>query len=98
MKFSVVLAFAAALLPPLLIPPRQATGEDRAISRFCHDHRDLNLSHGACVAFLVNRNVVPHDAEVCRDPLIRRQVGADSHGRCVKALKDLEKAEAGEER
>ena len=79
-SISLFLLIAAAAVF-FAVSPTAAGGDGReTISRFCATHGDLGLTHGACVAFFTNRNVVPHDASVCRDPDLREQLGADSVG------------------
>lgn len=59
------------------------------IAAFCSNHGDLGLSHGGCVAFFTNRNLVPHDASVCLHDDMQRLLGAANHGQCVKKLGDM---------
>ncbi len=88
-----IAAFVLILILPALsfaVSPAVAGDESReTISRFCATYGDLGLSHGGCVAFFTNRNVVPHDTSICRNSDIREGLAARNVGQCVKALKDL---------
>jgi hypothetical protein len=91
MKRTAIIFFLIAL-PAVFYAVSPAAAGDKAretTSRFCSTHGDLGLSHGGCVAFFTNSNVVPHDASICRNPSLREQLDADSVGQCVKILKDL---------
>jgi hypothetical protein len=76
-----------ALVSPVLADGREANKHN--ISEYCSDRNDLGLSHGACVAYLQNRNVAPHDASVCQDEGIRQMLGTSNHGECVTKLADM---------
>ena len=91
MKRTVILFLLAALPAVLFAVSPAAAGEQarETTSRFCSTYGDLGLSHGGCVAYFTNGNVVPHDTSICRDPALRKRIGARSVGQCVKALKDL---------
>lgn len=78
-----------SILSMSLIAATQATGQDddkSTVSAYCSDHGDLGLTHGACVAFFTTRNVVPHDASVCRSDDMQQLLGVTNHGQCVKKL------------
>jgi hypothetical protein len=84
--------FLLIALPAVLFCTSPAAAGDKSretISLFCSTYGDLGLSHGGCVAYFTNHNVVPHDTSICRDPDLRERVGARNVGQCVKALKDL---------
>ncbi|MDP1909740.1 MAG: hypothetical protein Q8K85_15685 [Hyphomicrobium sp.] len=77
------------VLSMALTAATQATGHDDdqgTVSAFCSDYGDLGLTHGGCVAFFTTRNVVPHDASVCRSDSMQRLLGVANHGQCVKKL------------
>ena len=89
-KMIMLAVFAAAFSVTAGVPDAfSADDPGETISRFCAEHGDLGLSHGACVTFFTNHNIVPHDATVCKDPATQARVGAKNRGQCVKALKDL---------
>lgn len=88
MKKAVVLGILAVLSLALTASTHATAGDNDkvTISEFCAAHNDLGLSHGACVAYFVTHNVVPHDASVCKDESLQRLMGVDNHGQCVKKL------------
>ena len=45
---------------------------------------DFDVSHGACVALLTNRNVTPLAADLCREPEFAAKFG--NHGQCVREV------------
>ena len=71
------------------LSPAAAGDGRKSTALFCSTYGDLGLSHGACVAYFTNGNVVPHDTSICRDPALRKRIGTRNVGQCVKALKDL---------
>jgi len=83
---------ALALVSALAAGTALAAGQNEgtgAISDYCRDRGDLGLTHGACVAYFVTHNVVPHDASVCQDEAMQARVGAANHGECVKKLGEM---------
>lgn len=91
MKKVVVLGVCALLSLTLAASSHAGDQDDEksTASEYCASHGDLGLSHGACVAYFAARNVAPHDASICRDENVRRWLGADNHGQCVKRLGEL---------
>lgn len=88
----VVVSGVCSLLALTLAASSHAGSQDDdrgAVSEYCASHDDLGLSHGACVAYFVARNVVPHDASICRDEGVRRWLGVDNQGQCVRKLGEL---------
>ena len=83
-------AFAAvsivALASVVSLPATASQTGPTTISEYCRSHDDFQLSHGACVAYLQNHNIVPHDATVCADAGIRQMLGVANHGQCLKEL------------
>lgn len=49
----------------------------------------MALSHGACVAYFTARNIVPHDASICKDEGVQRWLGVANHGQCVRKLGEM---------
>jgi hypothetical protein len=78
-----------SLLSLAASPAIAEENEKATISEYCASRNDLGLSHGACVAYFQTHNVVPHDASVCRDAGIRRLLGVENPGQCVKKLAAL---------
>jgi hypothetical protein len=84
--------FAIAIVAVLNITVLPVSSEQIAktnISEYCESHSDLGLSHGACVAYLENHNLVPHDATVCHSAGIQNLLGVTSHGQCVRRLGEM---------
>ncbi len=84
---AVLAIVSLALVSPALADSRD--DDKLTIAEFCSNYNDLGLTHGGCVAYFETRNVVPHDASVCQDEGIRRMLGVENHGQCVKKLADM---------
>jgi hypothetical protein len=92
MKRLAIGALALALLSAAAIGTAQAGGQDdgkSAISDYCRARGDFRMTHGACVAYFVAHNVVPHDAAVCQDEGMWSFLGVASHGECVTKLAEM---------
>lgn len=89
-KTQVTIAASVAALG-LAAPVLHAGDAGETISRYCSDHGDFGLSHGACVARFTNGNIVPHHADVCKLDWVLAFSGAKNHGDCVKRLKEMDR-------
>ena len=79
-----VSAFMLAISPSLA-----NNNNNKNISEYCAERGDLGLTHGGCVAYFTANNIVPHDASVCKNPVMQRIVGAKNHGECMKNMKNM---------
>jgi len=88
MKKVLAVGLFAALSLTLTASSQAGVSDDdkTTISEFCSTRNDLGLSHGACVAYFVTHNVVPHDASVCKNEGLQELMGVDTRGQCVKKL------------
>ena len=83
-------ATAARACAGLLFAPATFGGEQRkndaTISKYCSDHRDFGLSHGAGVTQFTTGSTEAHNADVCKLARVRAWLRVDNEGAWVTAL------------